>query len=69
MDLLTLEIKSLFQRLNEDNYLSILEKEVNRIIKKDKAQLSKIEKELEALKNEKIEVLRMKVRKEKRDEE
>lgn len=69
MDLLTLEIKSLFQRLNEDNYLSILEKEVNRIIKKDKAQLSKIEKELEALKNEKIEALRMKVRKEISDEE
>lgn len=42
MDLLTLEIKSLFQRLNEDNYLSILEKEVNRVIKKDKALFQRL---------------------------
>ncbi|HCX50674.1 MAG TPA: hypothetical protein DG757_16960 [Bacillus sp. (in: Bacteria)] len=47
------EIANLFQRLSQDNFKDILEKQVNKIIKNDKAKLSKITKELEALKAEK----------------
>lgn len=68
-EVLTKDITNLFQRLNQDNFKSILEKQVSKIIKKDKAKLSKIQKELETLKAEKVEALRMKVRKELTDEE
>lgn len=68
-EILNKEIASLFQRLNQDNFKSILEKQVSKIIKSDKAKLTKIVRELEALKAEKVEALRMKVRKELTDEE
>lgn len=67
--LLTDEIKQLFQLLNENNFNSILEKKINSMIKKDRVQLSKTIKEIESLKSEKVEALRMKVRRELSDEE